>query len=109
MTLEKAIQRLKDVREYTEWEIALYAQMAVDVNPRIEDAQALDAAIEALERMRRQDTGCDFCRRHTLEDPVTNDFRVMDNVLFFNDSQFGWEGTMISYCPQCERKLPVVV
>lgn len=107
MTLKEAIGQLKSLKVYAEGEIPVYDTMREDDdNVWVGDVQALEVAIEALTGINQQDTKCNFCRAQTLENPGSHDFRVMGNSLYFHDSQFGWEGMEIQYCPKCGRGLP---
>lgn len=53
--------------------------------------------------------GCDECdAKYTPNDwneGGAHDFRVSDKTIYYYDSQFGWEGVEIKYCPFCGRKL----
>lgn len=57
MTLKEAVRQLKGLREYAEGEVKTYGTMDVgdDDNPWVEDVQALDIAIEVMERMQKQE------------------------------------------------------
>ena len=50
---KEAVRQLKGLREYAEGEVKTYGTMDVgdDDNPWAEDVQALDIAIEVMERM----------------------------------------------------------
>lgn len=34
-----------------------------------------------------------------------HDFRIKEDVLYYFDAQFGWEGIAIKFCPACGRPL----
>lgn len=89
MTLKEAISQLKSLKVYAEGEIPVYDTMRDnDDNVWVGDVQALEVAIEALEQ---RNAGCDFCLRRDFDYPGSHDFRVVEDGLYFHDSQFGWE------------------
>lgn len=53
--------------------------------------------------------GCEMCRAECGEEGWgeggAHDFRVNDDALYFFDTQYGWEGVKIKYCPFCGRPL----
>lgn len=53
--------------------------------------------------------GCTVCNAKYVGtdwgDGMPHEYRVAEGAIFFFDSQFGWEGTEINYCPQCGRAL----
>lgn len=50
---------------------------------------------------------CNFCNSKTdnWDDGERHDFLVDGDTLCYFDSQYGWEGVKIKYCPMCGRKL----
>lgn len=52
------------------------------------------------------ETGCDFCKEtdQSWDDGDAHEFRMNGNGLFYYDSQFGWEGIAVNYCPMCGRR-----
>ncbi len=50
---------------------------------------------------------CDFCQNpdFDLNNFGAHDFRVLADTLLYHDSQLGWEGIIIHYCPMCGRRL----
>lgn len=59
------------------------------------------------------DMSCDLCRENEHghiwnlcgNDPDNHGFRISENCLYYHDSELGWEGMQINYCPKCGRKL----
>lgn len=51
--------------------------------------------------------GCPHClpQNKPFNNPTAHEFRVIDSTLFFFDSERGWEGELIQFCPWCGRKL----
>ena len=50
--------------------------------------------------------GCEYCNNKEL--PFTggaHEFLILDNAIYYYDAAYGWEGTIIEYCPWCGRKL----
>ena len=73
----------------------------------IEQREFAVTAIAALQEKLARENGCEHCtntsRLPELADP--HEFCVKDDAIYSYDSVFGWEGTKISVCPWCGRKL----
>lgn len=59
-----------------------------------------------LQEKTQREQGCEYCKGK-LDDweAAPHEFRIDENVLYYSDSQFGWEGTAANYCFNCGRKL----
>lgn len=57
--------------------------------------------------IKQENKHCPHCMdAETLgSDAGQHDFRIMGNGLFYFDSQLGWEGVTINFCPWCGRDL----
>ena len=61
-----------------------------------------------LERVDQADSGCDRCsgpEDTALDAGGAHDFRVVGDAIYYCDSDYGWEGTKIKFCPWCGRSL----
>ena len=52
----------------------------------------------------------DSCRKCNMDQKLAGRgdepyFRILGSEIYFYDSDFGWVGEKISYCPWCERCL----
>jgi hypothetical protein len=63
--------------------------------------------LAALRAKQEREKGCDYCNGDISigADGGAHDFCVHEDSIFFYDSQFGWEGETISFCPWCGRNL----
>lgn len=54
-----------------------------------------------------QSERCDFCNAAicNLNDGEAHDFQLYGDALYYFDSQNGWEGIKIKYCPMCGAKI----
>lgn len=54
----------------------------------------------------RQIGACDFCNVSicNLDKGEAHDFRLCGDTLCYFDSNYGWEGVKIKYCPMCGAK-----
>jgi hypothetical protein len=68
---------------------------------------ACDIAITALREKIEREKGCELCRDKTPipQFGMPHEFLIRGDSLLFYDQELGWEGTKISHCPQCGRKL----
>lgn len=72
---------------------------------------ACNNAISALKEREERSRGCEFCTiLYTASDwgglnHAPHSFRVSGDKLFYRDSEYGWEGIGIKYCPMCGRPL----
>lgn len=50
---------------------------------------------------------CNFCNDITfsLDKEEAHDFRLYGDTLCYFDSNYGWEGIKVKYCPMCGAKL----
>lgn len=63
-------------------------------------------AIEALQEKAQREQGCRRCKEKRDDwQAAPHEFRIDGNVLYYSDSQLGWEGTAANYCFNCGRKL----
>lgn len=61
-----------------------------------------------LERVDQADSGCDRCsgpEDTALDAGGAHDFHVVGDAIYYCDSDYGWEGTKIKFCPWCGRSL----
>lgn len=68
--------------------------------------------MDKTEQDLRESASCDFCStQYTPSDwneGGAHDFRIRDDALYYYDSQCGWEGIEVKYCPMCGRGLEPV-
>lgn len=60
------------------------------------------------ERVDQSCSGCDRCLGEedtALDAGGAHDFRVVGDAIYYCDSDYGWEGTKIKFCPWCGRPL----
>lgn len=109
MTREEAIEYLKDVgyqqsafsRFEPFYEEGSDYKKAVDIL-----CDALRAQPAKLDRSRWE--GCEHCdvewepRKHWRDDNYgSHEFRIDGDSILYHDSQLGWEGVKIKFCPFC--------
>lgn len=78
-----------------------------EIPPFMRESEFNSIALQALcEKQEREAEPCEYCEDTTLpRRGGAHDFRVIGKELYFYDSQCGWEGEAINYCPYCGRKL----
>ena len=85
---------------YGENWLAFREEVNVEQAKELIPARYLDQALNG---------GCTVCGANCAMtdwgDGMPHEYRVAEGAIFFFDSQFGWEGTDINYCPQCGRAL----
>ena len=75
--------------------------------------EALDIALTALRRAGREQVeqvwrGCEWCNGEqddAFEPGGAHDFRVLGDAIYYYDSNYGWEGEQILFCPFCGKAL----
>ena len=75
--------------------------------------EALDLALAALrfptremvERMRGECGKCSMPENMALDAGGAHEFRISGDAIYYCDSEYGWEGEKISYCPWCGKPL----
>ena len=92
-------------------------QMADGVKNAERRIAALDMALAALRPVRREQVelytnrlwpGCPRCSMtndEAFDAGGAHEFRVLDDSLYYCDSNYGWEGEKIGYCPWCGKPL----
>ena len=108
MTREEAIKILQYRRN-----IVSNADAEWCVNETI----ALDLALSALRPVSREQVelytnrlwpGCPRCsmtKDEAFDAGGAHEFRVLGDSLYYCDSNYGWEGEKIGYCPWCGKPL----
>lgn len=77
------------------------------------DYELLKAGLDALrfptremvERMRRGCSRCTMPEHVALDAGAAHEFRISNDTIYYCDSEYGWEGEKISYCPWCGKPL----
>ena len=92
-------------------------QMADGVKNAERRIAALDMALSALRPVSRERVelytnrlwpGCPRCSMtndEAFDAGGAHEFRVLDDSLYYCDSNYGWEGEKIGYCPWCGKPL----
>ena len=88
-------------------------QMAEGVKNAEKRIAALDLALAALrgptremvERMRGECGKCSMPENMALDAGGAHEFRISGDAIYYCDSEYGWEGEKISYCPWCGKPL----
>lgn len=112
MTREEAIDALK-LMEHVESIVATYepgeARNDTTVHELKEACRMAVAALRAwqnpvkLDRSRWE--GCERCTSGLPEKGFPHEFWVDAEAIYYPDTEFGWEGELVSYCPHCGRPL----
>ena len=79
-----------------------------DLPPR-QVSEALEMALTALrgptrEQVEKMRGGCSRCTMPdhvALDAGAAHEFRISGDTIYYCDSEYGWEGEKISYCPWC--------
>ena len=92
-------------------------QMADGVKNAERRIAALDMALSAFRPVSRERVelytnrlwpGCPRCSMtndEAFDAGGAHEFRVLDDSLYYCDSNYGWEGEKIGYCPWCGKPL----
>lgn len=111
MTREEAITQLDLLLEYCE------SMMTSEYPVWRRDCEALRMLIAALRPVSRERVelytnrlwpGCPRCSMtndEAFDAGGAHEFRVLDDSLYYCDSNYGWEGEKIGYCPWCGKPL----
>ena len=113
MTLEEAIKLLKQYQGYEpmfpDGETLKHAFDLTD--------ETVDTLLSALRPVSREQIelhvkhlwpGCPRCSMpedEALDAGGSHEFRVLGDSLYYCDSEYGWEGEKIGYCPWCGKPL----
>jgi len=67
--------------------------------------QALEKAVISPDEVR--DVGCEVCNydKPLPQEGLSHDFYIHDGAIYHYDSELGWEGTDIAFCPFCGKRL----
>lgn len=109
MTREEVIRQLQSLRDHCQ-------SMMRDKDEDgiwVQDIEALDLALTALrpvsreqvERMRGEFGKCSMPENMALDAGGAHEFRISGDAIYYCDSEYGWEGEKISYCPWCGKPL----
>lgn len=71
------------------------------IGVRWSDPEPLNIAAAIAQIKARKSSGCIFCMGHENN----HEFYIDGNVLFYSEGQCGTEGIIISFCPNCGRRL----
>lgn len=116
MTTEEAIKALR-LMEHVESISTIYEPGEVRNDTTVRELkEACSIAISALRAPqapvkldRSLWKGCSECtasyNREDWKSGVVHEFRIDEDSLFFFDSQRGWEGIKIKFCPVCGKPL----
>lgn len=101
MTLEQAIRILHPSRT----SLGFIVGSTQEAFKLIDKAKLL--ACEVMQREVEMGKGCEYCRDDSPlpAEGEPHDFRIRGDALLYFDPAFGWEGTLISYCPACGKHL----
>lgn len=111
ITREEAITQLELLLEYCE------SMMTSEYPVWRRDCEALQMLIAALRPVSREQVelytnrlwqGCPRCSMtndEAFDAGGAHEFRVLDDSLYYCDSNYGWEGEKIGYCPWCGKPL----
>lgn len=105
--------RAIDANKLIEWfSPYLHTGEAIPADVVIEDIRSMPTLTPPnepmLERVDQADSGCDRCsgpEDTALDAGGAHDFRVVGDAIYYCDSDYGWEGTKIKFCPWCGRSL----
>lgn len=68
--------------------------------------RAINKGQSALQERIGREKGCEHCSSTVLpSEGSPHEFYILGNALYYYDPLFGWEGTVIEYCPWCGRPL----
>lgn len=68
--------------------------------------RAINKGVKALREKIEREKGCEHCNNTVLPpEGGPHEFIIWDNGLYYYDSTYGWEGTVIEHCPWCGRPL----
>ena len=105
------ITKEEAIKHITTW---MYATTDL---PPVQVAEALDMALSALRPVSREQVelytnrlwpGCPRCsmtKDEAFDAGGAHEFRVLGDSLYYCDSNYGWEGEKIGYCPWCGKPL----
>lgn len=104
MTREEASKILRDM---------LPGPIVPPVYPGSQKQGAIQVALTALrgptremvERMRGECGKCSMPENMALDAGGAHEFRISGDAIYYCDSEYGWEGEKISYCPWCGKPL----
>lgn len=111
MTREEAITQLDLLLEYCE------SMMTSEYPVWRRDCEALRMLIAALRPVSRERVElytnrlwpdcprCSMTNDEAFDAGGAHEFRVLDDSLYYCDSNYGWEGEKIGYCPWCGKPL----
>ena len=111
MTREEAITQLELLLEYCE------SMMTSEYPVWRRDCEALQMLIAAIRPVSREQVelytnrlwpGCPRCsmtKDEAFDAGGAHEFRALGDSLYYCDSNYGWEGEKIGYCPWCGKPL----
>ena len=68
--------------------------------------KAINKGISALQEREERARGCEYCNNKELPtEGGIHDFRILGDAIYYYDDAYGWEGTLIEYCPHCGKQL----
>ena len=123
MTREEAIAVLEESKRQNEimrdnpstfWASHQMAEGVKNAKRRIEAFEVALSAFRPVSRERvelytnRLWPGCPRCSMtndEAFDAGGAHEFRVLDDSLYYCDSNYGWEGEKIGYCPWCGKPL----
>lgn len=111
MTWEEAIEILQKRKRYCKV-IAKYANKTVKTD-ELREVAAIDRAISALrpitrdqvEKVWKRCKRCAATKDEAFNPGIAHNFSVFDDAIYYCDSDYGWEGESILFCPWCGMPL----
>lgn len=85
-----------------------FDELVLDADNRAEVIHiqhALEKAVQDPDEVRG--VGCEVCNydKPLPQEGLSHDFYIHDGAIYHYDSELGWEGTDIAFCPFCGKRL----